>query len=496
MLKRIGASGLRHGNADALDEYQERGRLLDGDAETMLDSIYEAWRTDRDEGLRTLMIAGTGEMVAQLNERARDDLIETGKVESDGVRLHDGTTAGVGDLVVTRLNDRRLSTGRTWVKNGDRWHVTHRYDDGSLAVRRLGRGDKPHGKALVLPAKYVREELELGYASTVHRAQGASVDTAHALVDPETSSRELFYVAMTRGKHRNHVYVIVPDPHDIEAHLDQPEPLTVTDRLAKVLARSDADLSATETLKLEVDRHASLSTLLAEYDVLAREAQGERWAALLDVAPFPENVADDVFTSPYYERLEAALARHEAAGHLAAAALTALAPRLTPGEDQADPAAQLANMLDQATQKLPPGKRTRARVAGLIPTPAEPIAADMRTALTQRQALIETAARELLHDAQEAGAAWLVRLGEPPTEPTARARWNNGATTIALYRHRYEIADPSPIGILRDARDFDQAASYRAAKAALARLRTLGTAPDGRLQREIDWAAQPELRRW
>src|SRR5699024_5362033 len=97
------------GNADALDEYQERDRLLDGDAEAMLDSIYEAWRTDRGAGLRSLMIAGTGEMVAQLNERARADLIETGQVEADGVRLHDGTTAGVGDLVVTRLNDRRLS---------------------------------------------------------------------------------------------------------------------------------------------------------------------------------------------------------------------------------------------------------------------------------------------------------------------------------------------------------------------------------------------------
>ncbi|WP_284305964.1 MobF family relaxase [Mobilicoccus caccae] len=88
--------GLRHGNTDSLDEYQGRGRLIDGDAETMLDAIYEAWRADRGEGLRTLMLAGTGEMVAQLNERARADLIEAGHVEADGLRLHDGTTAGVG----------------------------------------------------------------------------------------------------------------------------------------------------------------------------------------------------------------------------------------------------------------------------------------------------------------------------------------------------------------------------------------------------------------
>lgn len=472
--------GLRHGRTDALDEYQERGRLADGDAEAMLNAIYEAWRSDRDAGLRTLMIAGTGEMVAQLNERARADLIETGQVEADGLRLHDGTTAGVGDLVVTRLNDRRLSTGRAWVKNGDRWQVTHRYDDGSLAVRRLGRGDKPHGKALVLPAKYVREELELGYASTVHRAQGASVDTAHALVDPEVSSRELFYVAMTRGKHRNHAYVIVPDSHEVEPHLDQPKPLTLIDRLAKVLARSDADLSATETLTLEVDRHASLSTLLAEYDVLAREAQIDRWAALLDIAPFPENVADDVFTSPYYERLESALARHEAAGHLAAVALTALAPRLTPGEDQADPAAQLADMLDQATQKLRPGKRTTVRVAGLISTPAEPIADDMQTALTERQALIEAAARGLLHDAQEAGAEWVARLGQPSSRPEARERWEAHAATVALYRYQYDVSGPAPLGDPNIVRGPDQAAEYRAGQHALRHIKASAQHDDHR----------------
>ncbi|WP_294178876.1 MobF family relaxase [uncultured Schumannella sp.] len=477
---------LRHGNTDALDDYQARGRLLDGDAETMLDSIYEAWRTDRDEGLRTLMIAGTGEMVAQLNERARADLIEAGQVEADGLRLHDGTTAGVGDLVVTRLNDRRLSAGRAWVKNGDRWQVTRRYGDGSLAVRRLGRGDQPHGKALVLPARYVRQELELGYASTVHRAQGASVDTAHALVDPEASSRESFYVAMTRGKLRNHAYVIVPDPHEVEPHLDQPELLTLTDRLAKVLARTDADLSVTETLTLEVDRHASLSTLLDEYDVLAREAQTDRWATLLDGAPFPENVADDVFTSPYYEHLESALARHEAAGHLAAVALTALAPRITPGEDQADPAAQLADMLDQATQKLRPGKRTRVRVAGLIPTPAEPIAYDMQTALTERQRLIEAAAGRLVDEAQSVGASWASRLGKPPTQPRARTQWQAHAVTIALYRYRYEVTGSSPLGEAQSVRTPEQAAEHRTARSAFAQLRQLSTRTDSFQRPSID----------
>lgn len=465
---------LRRGDPKALDTYDDNDRIAGGDVDAMLDAVYEAWRADRDNGMVTLMIAGNGEMVAQLNERARADLVNAGAVEANGIALHDGTTAGVGDLVVTRRNDRRLSIGRSWAKNGDRWQVAHVYDDGSLAVRRLGRGDQPHGKALVLPAKYAREDVELGYASTVHRAQGASVDSAHALVDPESASRELFYVAMTRGKQRNNAYVIVPDADELEAHLDPPRERTLTERLTAVLARSDADLSATETLKLEVDRHASLDTLLREYDVLAREAQTERWAALLDVAPFPEHVADDVFTSPYYEHLESALARHEAAGHLAAVVLTALAPRLKPGEDQADPAAQLADMLDQATQRLRPGKRARVRVAGLIPRPAAPISDDMETALAQRQELIEAYARELLRDSQNVGAAWVTKLGQPGSHPEALALWKAHAATVALYRYRFEITGPAPLGDTKTIATADQAAEYVAAQAALGGLHRAG----------------------
>lgn len=144
---------------------------------------------------------------------------------------------------------------------------------------------------------------------------------------------------------------------------------------------------------------------------------------------------------------EAALARHEAAGHTAAVALAALAPRLTSrGDGQNDPAAQLANMLDKATGQLAPGKNRRRRVAGLIATPAEPVTDDMRAALTERRALIEAAARRLVREAQDAGAAWVSRLGTPGADVMAKQQCQAYAATIALYRHRYEISGPSPLG--------------------------------------------------
>ena len=42
------------------------------------------------------------------------------------VRLGDGNRASVGDMIITRANDRRLRlTATDWVKNGDRWTITH-----------------------------------------------------------------------------------------------------------------------------------------------------------------------------------------------------------------------------------------------------------------------------------------------------------------------------------------------------------------------------------
>lgn len=198
------------------------------------------------------MIAATGQTVAELNQRARTDLINAGAVENGGVPLHDGTSAGTGDQIVTRRNDRRLTSadGR-WVKNGDRWQVTGRFEDGSLAARRVGHGGAPYGQAIVLPAVYVREHVELGYATAVHRAQGSTVDTAHAILDPATATREILYVALTRGRDANHVYVPTSETVGVEDHHDEhTEHSSARELLEQVMARSGADSTATETLRL------------------------------------------------------------------------------------------------------------------------------------------------------------------------------------------------------------------------------------------------------
>src|SRR5699024_7731639 len=124
----------------------------------------------------SVLIAESRDDVTELNQRARADLILDGTLTPGReVDLHDGTTAGVGDTIITRRNDRRLRNGHDWVRNGERWTIARVRDDGSITIRRPGRR---YGGSIVLPAAHVGEHVDLGYAGAAHPAQGLT--TAHA----------------------------------------------------------------------------------------------------------------------------------------------------------------------------------------------------------------------------------------------------------------------------------------------------------------------------
>jgi ATP-dependent exoDNAse (exonuclease V) beta subunit len=58
----------------------------------------------------------------------------------------------------------------------------------------------------VFSGDYLRQHVTHGYAVTVHTAQGVTADTTHAVLGEHTS-RNLLYVALTRGRHTNTAYL-------------------------------------------------------------------------------------------------------------------------------------------------------------------------------------------------------------------------------------------------------------------------------------------------
>ncbi len=453
--------GLRAGSADALDAYEAHDRIVSGDRDEMLDAVFAAWKDDVASKRTSLMIAGDVGTVSELNARAQADRISAGQVIDEGVTVAGGGTAGVGDQVRTRQNNRRLTSGRTWVRNGDRWTVRATFEDGSMTVKRANGAGQ-----MLLPADYVREHVELAYASTAHTAQGRTVDTAHAIVSP-TTTREVLYVSGTRGREGNWLYVDTHyDPDPQSSHDEATEPATAKEVLAAVLRNEGADVAAHDMIRREQGGAEGFERLSAEYLTLATGAQAERWDALLMASGLTQTDIDAVRSSEAHGPLLAAFREAEASSLDVEAAFPQLVARrsLT---DAVDVAAVLHGRVHRWMQTAGGRRRgTDHLIAGLIPRVRGVIDPDMARALTEREQAMEIRARTLANQAIEAGHGWVQRLGPAPDDPGLRARWLREVSTIAAYRDRWHITGPAPIGTVRKVGSTEQMSQFRRALAA------------------------------
>lgn len=227
---------LRHGTGlekrAAISWYGSNDRLHAGDEVVMADKAWNAFVDDRDAGRDTMLVAGTREMVWSLNRRTQqylhghDDVdreIQYGRqVSAHSVPIANEHRAMIGDTIITRSNDPTLAIAPhkegddvDQVRNGHRWTVHNILADGTIHAVRT------HDDArAVLTPDYVRENVDLGYAATVHTAQGATVDRTHALINTGRATAEMLYVAITRGRDRNDIYMQHSD--DISDHGHEP----------------------------------------------------------------------------------------------------------------------------------------------------------------------------------------------------------------------------------------------------------------------------------
>ena len=244
---------LRNGDTDvAVDSFLGHGRIHTADTiEELCREMVEQWWDARQRGERALMCAPTLRQVDQLNRLARSRLATEGQLDAD--RLYSGGRHyAVGDRVLALRNDRRLG-----VLNGTEAVITG-FDFDRRTLPAAGE-DGP----LSIPFDYVETHLTHAYATTIHKAQGATVDRTLVLAD-DTARRETLYTALSRGTMSNDVYMTVADWRDEYRHANEPE-IDPVDALANAARRSAAKHLAIEGVD---DRWTPVEALQAERDHL------------------------------------------------------------------------------------------------------------------------------------------------------------------------------------------------------------------------------------
>jgi len=274
---------LRDGTIDAVNKYAAHGRIRHGAFDAMVEDAYQHWASDQHDGNSSILIAPDNDTVTTLNERAHADLVNEGLVDAEHtVSLSDGLTAGRGDTIIARKNNRHLTDSNgDYLRNGTLLQVIKRpRRDGSVLARRVDTG-----ATVRLGPRYLAESAELGYATTAHRSQGITVDTSHTVLTQGRLTRELFYVGMTRGRTSNTAYVCESNPAADEPAMTTPTS-TWRQILGEVLAAEGAERTAHEVRATEAAKADTLERLAAEYDYLAQLAASEHLtAAITKVMP-------------------------------------------------------------------------------------------------------------------------------------------------------------------------------------------------------------------
>jgi len=415
---------LRDGRTEALGFYLDRDRIQVGTPDSMLDQLFTNWSADRATGRDSVMLAPTRDLVSQLNQRARTHRLD-GATPSVEIALSDGNTASVGDVIITRRNDRRLRlTATDWVKNGDRWTVKTITAAGVRVQHTQAR------RHITLPRDYVADWAELGYATTTHTAQGVTADTCHGLLTGD-ETRQQAYTMLTRGRHANTCYLITSgdgDPHTV-IHPEVVHPDTAVDQLEHILTRDDSPVSATTTLREAAEPRRLLGDTVARYT-----------DAIVFAADHTTTAADRHTITVAADRLLPGLSRTDAWPALLARLLTinadnrdpvkalshAAADPITAGRD---PAAILAWRLDDTHQACHRGPLP------WLPTIPERLAHHpvWGSYLGARAQLVRTQAEQVRDqaEAQRAAPTWLDdATGRPPTALVAEIEVWRAANSI------------------------------------------------------------------
>ncbi|MGE8585923.1 MAG: Ti-type conjugative transfer relaxase TraA, partial [Agrobacterium tumefaciens] len=210
-----------HKTAEGLAAYRDHGAIHFAESrDAAMAQIVRDYLADsekRADGTRVAMAHRRADVRA-LNAAIRSELqnsqkLERGQELSDGVDRGDGEAGreltfqtnngkrafAAGDRIIFLENNRDLG-----VKNGMLGTVEH-VEPNKIIARLDGRG----GDSVSIPTDSY-QAIDHGYATTIHKNQGATVDRAFVLAS-STMDRHLTYVAMTRHRDGVQLYADIKE---------------------------------------------------------------------------------------------------------------------------------------------------------------------------------------------------------------------------------------------------------------------------------------------
>lgn len=296
-----------------IGEYERHDRIHWGEDADMEEEAYRMCIDWQGMGKTTLLIAGTNDQVKDINRRFILERRANGQSDADPSRLmelNDGLKVGAGDQIVCRENDRdvRSRDGRQ-IENGMSFRILStghgRAECMNLADRSLWDIDRQDLKRL----------CEAGYATTVHRSQGMTVDRCVAVFpsgEPDPTCN-LQYVAGSRGKEENHFLYGCKTKeeretdHALSGAEEDPRKLAIARMKASLLRHPEA-FTATETREQENADRYDLKRLIREHDYAAGQIAGPHLLAMLSKSHDPRTV-EKIERSPSFEWLRGVWSR-------------------------------------------------------------------------------------------------------------------------------------------------------------------------------------------
>jgi hypothetical protein len=434
------------------------------------------WWTSYQRGERVAILAYRRDEVDQFNTACRGMLQASGRLGPEALQVGDRSFA-VGDQVVCGKNALRTlgvangSCGQVLAVDLQQRSMMVRLDNGQQAS--LPREYLDRRPRWWLRGNPERRTIDLGYATTGHRAQGVTLDRALVRV-AGMEDREWFYVGATRAARATRFYdVVSPEPRPAELELDVPpaRPPSIDARLVGVAGRDGGKY-------LALDAGAAGPVELRGMSKQQLRAERDRTARLLRDAP-PDKSRLLNHTAERRQQAEQGLA--EATATLQAARRRLV--ELGQGAGRLLRRQELAEARDRLTQA-----QTNQQLAQRQANRAADQEREARRAQQQHQAWSERHAPLLSADQARARElawrsrvgtrsvelerpGWLRELGEPPATVKGQRTWRQAVARIEQYRERYGITDPDrALGAQPRSRDLEQRRHHHAASQTIQRL--------------------------